>query len=140
MIRIFSIMILSGLAMISMAYAQSNQPIQAKVPFAFTAQGVTFTAGDYQLTYSNTAGILYVRGVGATSGAGFLRAMPESAPGASEGSVKLVFECHDNACYLAQVWQGTIGGDRRLEVIQPARERKLAFETRVVSITDRPSK
>jgi len=135
MIKMFSTMIFSGLAMISTAYAQSSQPIQAQVPFAFRVQGATFAAGKYRLTYSDTAGILAVRGVGATSGGAFLRVMPESAPGASRPSAKLVFQCYDNACYLAQVWQGRIGGDRRLEVLQPTRERELAFETRLVSIT-----
>jgi hypothetical protein len=135
MTKMFSTMILSGLAMISTAYAQSSQPIQAKVPFAFTVQDTTLAAGNYRLTYSNTARILYVRGVEPTSSGAFLLATPESAPGASKESAKLVFQCHDKACYLAQVWQGNIAGDRRLEVLQPPRERKLAVEARVVSIT-----
>ncbi len=135
MAKMFSTIILSGLAMISTAYAQSSQPIQAKVPFAFTVQGTTLAAGSYRLTYSDTPGILFVRGVEDTSAGAFLHAIPESAPGASKQSAKLVFQCHENACYLAQVWQGNISGDRRLEVPQPARERELGFQTRVVSIT-----
>ena len=133
--KILSTMILSGLTMISTAYAQSSQPIQAKVPFAFTTHGTTLSAGKYQLTYSDKAGVLYVRGLEGTSTAAFLPARPESAPGASKKSAKLVFECHENLCYLTQVWQGSIGGDRRLEVLQPPRERELSFETRVVSMT-----
>lgn len=133
--KMFWSIILSGLAMISTAYAQSSQPLQAKVPFAFKVQGTTFAAGSYRLTYSDTTRILYVRGVEDMSGGAFLRAIPQSAPGASKQSAKLVFQCHDSECYLAQVWQGNISGDRRLEVPQPARERELGFETRVVSIT-----
>ena len=135
MAKMFSTIILSGLAMMSTAYAQSTQPIQAKVPFAFTVQDTTLAAGDYWLTYSDTARVLYVRGVGGTAGAAFLPARPESAPGASKQAAKLVFHCRENACYLAQVWQGSISGDRRLEVRQPAREREIGFETRVISMT-----
>lgn len=135
MTKMFSTIILSGLAMMSTAYAQSSQPIQAKVPFAFTVQGTILAAGNYRLTYSDTARILYVRGVEGTWGGAFVLARPESAPGASKQSAKLVFQCHDKACCLAQVWQGSISGDRRLEVPQPARERELGFKTRVVSMT-----
>jgi len=135
MSKAFSTIVASALAVISTAYAQSTQPIEAQVPFAFTAQGATFAAGNYRLTYSDTAHLLYVRGVEGTSGGAFLPVRPESAPGASKQSAKLVFQCRQNACYLAQVWQGNISGNRRLEVPQPARERELNFETRVVSIT-----
>ncbi len=135
MTKMFATMIFLGLAMISTAYAQASQPIQAKVPFNFTVQGTTFAAGTYRMTYSDTTRILYVRGVEHPSSGAFLRAIPESAPGASKRPAKLVFHCYDNACYLAQVWQGSISGDRRLEVSQPARERDLGFETRVLSMT-----
>jgi hypothetical protein len=56
MTKMFSTIILSGLAMMSTAYAQSSQPIQAKVPFAFTVQGTILAAGNYRLTYSDTHG------------------------------------------------------------------------------------
>ena len=135
MIKVFSTIILSGLAMMSAAYAQSTQPIQAKVPFAFSVKGATLTPGTYRLTYSNTSGILAVGGVQGTKGGAFVLARPGSSPEASDASAKLVFRCYEKACYLAQVWQGSIGGGRNLELPQPARERKLAFETRVVSIT-----
>jgi hypothetical protein len=135
MFKMFSMMILSGLATIPAAYGQSTQPIQAKVPFTFTVHDTTLPAGDYRLTYSDTASILTIRGAQGTPGGAFVRALPQSAPGASEQSAKLVFQCHDKSCYLAQVWQGSISGDRSLEVPEPAHERRLAFETRVVSIT-----
>lgn len=134
MTKMFSTIILSGLATISAAYAQSTQPIQAKVPFAFSVKDTTLAAGAYRLTYSNTARVLSIQGVEGTEGGAFALALPESAPGASHQSPKLVFRCYDKACYLAEVWQGTIGGDRNLEVPQP-RERKVAFVTRVISIT-----
>ncbi len=64
MFKMFSTMTLLGLATFSAAYAQSSQPIQAKVPFAFMVQDTTLAAGNYQLTYNNNAHSLTIRGLG----------------------------------------------------------------------------
>jgi hypothetical protein len=131
----FSTMTLLGLATISAAYAQSNQPIQAKVPFAFTVQATTLAAGNYQLTYSNTAHILSIRGLDQNSGAAFVTAVPADASASLSGSGKLVFQCYGKACYLAQVLRGGPNGTRGLKLRQTEPERVLAFATRVASVT-----
>jgi hypothetical protein len=135
MFRTFSIMSLLGLATISAAYAQSGQPIEAKIPFEFTAHRTTLSEGTYRLTYNKSAHTLYMRGLDQNSRAAFVFAQPAIAFGSSNAPPKLVFECYEKTCYLARVWQGSIGGDRGLEVLHPKYRRRLAFETRVVSIT-----
>ena len=135
MFKTVSTMTLLGLATISAAYAQSAQPIQAKVPFTFMVQNTALSAGNYQLTYSNTAHSLWIRGLDENSQATFVTAIPKDAVTSSAGSGKLVFDCYDKNCYLAQVWQGTVGGSRGLELRPAERQRRLAFTTRVVSIT-----
>jgi hypothetical protein len=136
MFRTFSIMALLGLGTISAAYAQSEQPIQAKIPFAFTAHRTTLLGGTYRLTYNNRAHTLYMRGLDQNLRAAFVFAQPAAiAFGSSNALPKLVFECDGKTCYLARIWQGSVGGDRGLEILHPKYQPRLAFETRVVSIT-----
>lgn len=138
MFKIFSTMTLLGLATLSAAYAQSSQPIQAKVPFAFTAQNTTLSAGNYQLTYSNITHRLSLRGLDQNSSAAFATAIPATASGSSIDSARLVFQCYGKSCYLALVWRGSNGGGwglEGLELPQSDSQRTLAFQTRVVSIT-----
>lgn len=130
MFKTFStITVLSFLAL-SAAQAQSEQPLQAKVPFAFTVQNTTLAAGNYRLTYSPSSHILSIRGLEQNSGGVFMQAM---ASADADGSGKLVFNCYEGSCYLAQVWQGA--GGRSLQVPHAERERRLSFQTRVVSMT-----
>jgi hypothetical protein len=132
MIRSFLIMTLLSLATISVAYAQSEQPIEAKVPFAFAVHHTALSAGNYRLTYNSSAHILSILGLNQNSRAAFVTALPETASGSSKARASLVFECYEKTCYLARVWQG---GARGLGVPQGEHQRTLAFETRVVSIT-----
>ena len=135
MFKTFSTMTLLGLATISAGYAQSSQWIQAKVPFAFTVQNTTLSAGNYQLTYSNTAHSLSIRGLDQNSSGAFATAIPATASGSSNDTAWLVFQCYGKTCYLARVWQGTGAGGRSLQVTQGEQERRLSLLTRVVSIT-----
>jgi hypothetical protein len=134
MFRIFSTMILAGLATIPAAYAQSGQPIEARIPFAFLVNDATLAAGKYQLMYNHSAHSLLIRGLDGNPGGAFVTAIPTSAP-ESSASPSLVFECYGKSCYLARVSQGSIGSGRGLEVSEPQHGRKLTFETRVVYIT-----
>jgi hypothetical protein len=135
MTKMFSTITIYGLLMLSTAYAQSEQPIQARVPFAFRAQKTTLAAGSYQLTYSTSAHRLMIRGLDQNSEGAFATAAPMSGSGPRAESGKLVFQCYDKTCHLTQVWQGSIGGDRALQVFHPELERKIALATRVVTIT-----
>jgi len=130
MFKTFSTIAVLSLLTLSAAQAQSEQPIQAKVPFTFTVQNTTLAAGNYRLTYSPTAHILLIRGLDQNSGGAFIRAM-QSAGAAGPG--KLVFNCNEGNCSLAEVWAGA--GVRGLQVPQGERQRKLSFVTRVVSMT-----
>jgi hypothetical protein len=65
----------------------------------------------------------------------FAIAVPTIGPEAPGESGKLVFDCYEKTCYLARVWQGTIGSGRGLEVPHPKPEREVALATRVVTIT-----
>ena len=133
MTKMFSTIILSGLAMIPVAYAQSSQPIQTKVPFAFTVQNTNLPAGSYQLTYSNTAHTLWIRGLDSNSKGAFVTVSPADASEASGTSGKLVFDCYGKSCYLAQVWRG--GATRGLKVRQSGPQRVLSFSMRTVTVT-----
>ena len=135
MFKMLSTMTLLGLATLSETYAQSQQPIQAKVPFTFMVHNTTLSAGKYQLTYSNSAHNLWIRGLDENSPAMFVTAIPMAAIRSSDSSGKLVFDCYANSCYLAQVWQGSRRSNRGLELRPSEQQRRLALATRVVSTT-----
>ncbi len=135
MFKIFSILTISGLLSISAAYAQSEQPIQAKVPFAFVVQNTTLPAGNYQLIYSNTAHSISIRGLDQNSSAAFVTAEPTADSGPTARQGRLMFHCYGKTCYLAQVWAGAVGGDRGLKVRQTKHERTSPVATRVVAVT-----
>ena len=135
MFKMFSTMTVCGLLTISAAYAQSDQPIQAKVPFPFMAQDTALAPGTYQLTYNTSAHRLKILGLDQNSESSFATAVPATASTSRDDSAKLVFQCYGKACYLAQVWQGSIGAGRGLQVPHPEPPRKLTLATRVVSIT-----
>jgi hypothetical protein len=134
MTKMFSTMAIYGLLTVCAAYAQSEQPIQAKIPFAFRAQNTTLAAGTYQLTYGTSAHRLMIRGVDQKSDGAFAIAVPASDSGARGESGKLVFDCYEKTCYLARVWQGTVGSGRGLEVPHPKPGREIVLTTRIVTI------
>ena len=133
MTKMFSTMTVYGLLTVSAAYAQSEQPIQAKVPFAFRAQNSTLAAGSYQLTYSTSAHTLLIQRLDLNSKGAFAIAVPTIGPEALGESGKLVFDCYEKTCYLARVWQGRIGSGVGLKVPHPKPEREVAFATRVIT-------
>jgi hypothetical protein len=131
MFKTFSMSLL-GLLALSAAQAQSSQPILAKVPFAFTVQNTNFAAGSYQLTYSDTAHILEIRGLDQKSVGLFANFMP-GGTASSNVPGRLVFQCHAMDCDLAQVW-GAASGERGLLRKTPHQIR-LAFTASAVSVT-----
>jgi len=132
--KVFSTIILSALATMPSAFAQSSQPLQAKVPFAFSVQNTSLPPGSYQLTYSNTAHSLSIRGLDANSKGAFVTALPADASEASGTSGKLVFHCYGKSCSLAQVWRGG-SASRGLKVPQSEQQRVLFFSMRPVTVT-----
>jgi hypothetical protein len=135
MTKMFSTITLYGLLMLPAAYAQSEQPIQAKVPFAFRAPNATLAAGSYQRTYSTSAHTLMIRGLDENSQAAFATAAPITGSAPRGESGKLVFDCYEKTCYLARVWQGRIGSGRGLKMIRPKSEKEVALLMRVVTMT-----
>jgi hypothetical protein len=134
MFKMLSTLTLLGLATFSGAYAQSGQPVQAKVPFAFMVQHTTLASGNYRLTYNNTAHVLTIRGLDQNSDSILALATPTIFESAS-AAPRLVFNCHGKACYLAQVWSGEADGNCGLILRPTEPDRKLALSTRAVSIT-----
>ena len=134
MTKMFSTMILSALAMMPSAFAQSSQPLQAKVPFTFSVQSTILPAGSYQLTYSNTSHILSIRGLESNSQGAFVTALPADASEASGALGKLVFDCYGQSCSLAQVWRGG-SASRGLNVRQSEQQRILSFSIRKAIVT-----
>jgi len=134
MTKIFSAVILSAVAMMPSAFAQSSQPLQAKVPFAFSVQNTSLPAGNYQLTYNNTAHSLWIRGLDSNSKGAFVTAIPADASEASDTSGKLMFDCYGQSCSLAQVWRGG-NASRGLKVRQSEQLRALSFSVRRVIVT-----
>jgi hypothetical protein len=134
MTKMFSMMTVYGFLAMSGAYAQSSQPIQARIPFAFMAQNTTLKSGAYRLTFHPDAHTLLIRGLEQNSQAAFATVVPIGGSTFNELG-KLVFQCFDKTCYLAEVWQGSIGAGRGLEVRQSERPRKLGFITREVTIS-----
>ena len=130
MFKTFSTLTILSLLALSAVQAQSEQPIQAKVPFAFKVQNTTLAAGNYRLSYNAAAHILSIRGLDQNSEGAFIPAMQSADAG---GPGKLVFNCYEDSCYLAKVSPGAAG--LGLQVPQGERQRKLSFLTRVVSMT-----
>jgi len=136
MTKMLSITAVYGLLMVSAVYAQSGEPVEARVPFAFRAQKATLPAGTYRLTYSMSGHTLNIQGRGLNSKGAFATAVPTTDSGSLGRPGKLVFECYDKTCYLAQVWHhDSIGNGRGLQVPHPQPERKVSFAARVVTIT-----
>jgi hypothetical protein len=134
MSKMFLTLTLFGLLAGMAAHAQSSQPLQANVPFAFTVREATLPAGSYRLTFSPTAHVLHVQGVNEPADNALTLATPGSDPQGRDGAARLVFHCYGKACYLAQVWDGSTAGTG-FELPHAQQERRLAFQTRVISMT-----
>jgi hypothetical protein len=133
MSKMFLTLSLFGLLAGSAAYAQSSQPLQADVPFAFTVREAMLPAGSYRVTFAPNSHVLRVQGVNQPADAALALATPESDPQRSAGAARLVFHCHGKECSLAQVWQG---GNAGVGVELPqSHERRIAFQTRIISMT-----
>lgn len=135
MFKTFSMMSFFGFLTISAAYGQSGQPIQANIPFAFRLENTTISAGNYQLTYNSSAQRLMIRGLDRNSASAMTTVFPTLGSESPGGNGRLVFDCYGKTCYLAHVWQGSVGGNRGLKVFQTARERALAMSARIAAVT-----
>ncbi len=135
MFKTFSMISLFGFLTISAAYAQSGQPVQANVPFAFTLENRTLSAGNYQLTYNSSAQRLMIRGLDRNSASAVITVLPTLGSEFPGRNGRLVFDCYRKTCYLAQVWQGSVGGNRGLKVLPTARQRALAISARIAAVT-----
>jgi hypothetical protein len=134
MFRTFSKLITLGPLAISLAPGQSSQSVQTNIPFGFTVQDMTLSAGNYQLSYNNTAHILWIRGLDQNSPGAFVTARPDKVSISSRRDGDLVFQCYDKICYLADV-RAAITGYGDLKVHLPGSERTLALTKHVVNVT-----
>jgi hypothetical protein len=134
MSKMFLTLSLFGFLAGSAAHAQSSQPLQADVPFAFTVREAMLPAGSYRVTFAPNSHVLRVQGVNQPADAALALANPESDPQGAAGAARLVFHCNGNKeCHLAQVWQGGNAGTG-IELPQ-SHERRIAFQTRIISMT-----
>jgi hypothetical protein len=134
MSKMFLKLTLFGLLAGVAAHAQSSQPLQANVPFAFTVRQATLPAGSYRLTFARNGYVLRVQGVNNPADNALTLAAPGSDPQGRAGAARLVFHCYGKGCYLAQVWDGGAAGTG-LELPHTQQERRLAFQTRIISMT-----
>lgn len=98
-------------------------------------RNATLPAGNYQLTYSSNAQRLTILALYGKPASTITTAIPTVASGSSNKTGKLVFDCYGKACYLAEVWQGSVGGNRGLQVRETERPRGLSMSARIVSVT-----
>jgi hypothetical protein len=134
MFKMFSKLSFFGSLMISATCAQSGQPIQARIPFAFTVTNTTLPPGNYQFTYGTSAQRLTIRSRDGNSAGIFVTAFQTaSEPSGEQG--RLIFDCYGHACYLAQVREGSLAGNRGVQVLGSERRRTLGISARIVAIT-----
>ena len=131
MFKMFSTITVFGFLTMPAAFAQSEQSMQARIPFAFAVQHKTMAAGNYQLTYNSTAHVVAIRGLDERSSGVYALV---SATGAASGEGKLLFHCVDKSCWLAEVRQADSLGGGGLQLRQTERERKAMFLSRVVAV------
>jgi hypothetical protein len=131
MFKTFSTLTILGSLAISAAQAQSNQLLQAEIPFAFAVQSATLPAGAYLLSYSSISHILTVTGAKC---AAFMLMIPASSPVASQTG-KVVFQCFGDRCYLAAVRPMAASGQPALQTMKTERSWGFSFVTRAVSLT-----
>jgi hypothetical protein len=94
--------------------------VRATIPFGFTVNGKTMTAGAYIVTSSDEK-VITIKQV---DGAGFAMALTSSARSLDPVESKLVFQRRGDNYYLSQVWMGNSTSGR--EFSRPADYRKLA--------------
>lgn len=133
MSKMFSAIAVSALLAGSIAFAQSSKALQANVPFSFTVHNTTFSPGAYRVSYETVSHVLFIRQLSRSAENALFIATPDSDPKGTRGQSRLVFSCDARgACNLAQVWQG---GGQGSGLVLPERERKLSFETRVITMS-----
>jgi YD repeat-containing protein len=135
MFKMFSKLSFFGSLMISAACAQSGQPMQARIPFAFTVTDTTLPPGNYQFTYGSSAQRLTIRSRDGNSATIFATAFQTVASEPSSDQGRLIFNCYSHACYLAQLNGGSLAGNRGVQVLGSERRRTLSISARTVAIT-----
>lgn len=134
MFKTLSTITLLGLLAFPAAQAQSNQALEAHVPFTFQVQNRTFTPGTYRLSYSSLAPILSLRGGEQISRTAYVRALPAKGSNRAGREAKLVFECYGKSCYLTQMWQSADSGGAGLQLPRGDRESHISLSTRAVRV------
>ena len=127
MLKILSTMTLLGATSVSAVFGQSSQPLQTKIPFAFSVQNATVPAGSYEFAYNSTSQRLLIRGLDQNSRSLFVTAAPKSASSFSNNRARVVFHCYGKACYLAEAWQNSANGNGGLKVFETEHERSLGM-------------
>jgi hypothetical protein len=130
MFKRFSTLTFLGLLALSAVRAQSGQPMQAEIPFAFTVGDTALAADNYNVRYSYTSHVLSIRGLDRNLAEIFTMAVPDTT---ANGPSKLVFHCYGGACRLAEVSEGA--GGLALKIPEGRRQHQVAAVTRAVLMT-----
>jgi hypothetical protein len=96
--------------------AQSN-PVEATVPFDFTAGDITLPAGEYRVTSLGDAGTLLLAG----AKKGLVSTQPVETNAAS-ASTRLVFHRYGSRYFLYQIWVRGNNSGRELPKTRVERE------------------
>lgn len=116
------------LALAFLAAAQSvraQEPVQAKIPFAFTAGDATLPAGDYRVEKVNEGSpALLIRSTGGSPA--IMVATSPATVSAPQQKSKLIFRRYGHRYFLAQVWSAGSSRGRQLPESAQEREQLLA--------------
>lgn len=109
--------------MATAAQAQSGSlKLRFDVPFAFTVENATFSAGQYEVTQP-ARWILMVRNIN-TQSSGFEHARVAHSSKEADGRVRMVFHRYGNEYFLAGVSDGSI--DSTYDLRESNEEKRLA--------------
>ena len=111
-----------ALAFLAAHVVQAQEPVLAKIPFAFTAGTMTLPAGEYRVEKLATATgspLLIQR---TDNSASTIVMSNATEANKEQDHSKLVFHCYGNRCFLSQIW--VEGNSRGRELPQSAQEKE----------------
>lgn len=131
----FRIGLMMALAFLAAAqFVRAQEPVQAKIPFAFTAGDATLPAGEYRVEKVNSASpALLIR---CTEGSPAIMVVTSPATvKAPQQKSKLIFHRYGNRYYLAQVWSAGSSRGRELRKSSVEKEQLLARNEKPDQVT-----
>ena len=110
---------------------RAQEPVQANIPFAFTAGDTALPAGEYRVQKVHEGSPVLLIRCTEGSPAIMVRTLPASSNGPQE-KTKLIFSRYGNRYFLEQVWSE--GSSRGSQLPKSAKEK----EQRLLAHNERP--